>query len=148
MHQTNISYHVPFTAKSSLACGFHVSAALGDGAPHAFLVDTGSVGILVPRNTLGPDYQDFDPSQDIEFRYVSSGNAYRGQWVEVPVVLGVPATWDGTGITRSPGSRFSRSTNRRISMAAYSASALGSTGGPTVGRAGTHFFILPTRARS
>jgi hypothetical protein len=98
MHQTNnISYHVPFTAKSTLAAGFHVSAALGGGAPHAFLVDTGSVGILVPRNTLGPDYQDFDPSQDIEFQYVSSGNVYWGQWVEVPVVLGVPATWDGTG---------------------------------------------------
>jgi hypothetical protein len=75
----------------------HVSAALGGGAPHAFLVDTGSVGILAPRQTLGPDYQNFDPSQDIEFEYVSSGNVYWGQWVKVPVVLGVPAEWDGTG---------------------------------------------------
>src|SRR5277367_1335412 len=92
-----ISYRIPFTAKSSVAAGLHVRASLGGGAPHAFLVDTGSVGILAPRKTLGPDYQDFDPSQDITFQYVSSGNVYHGQWVRVPVVLGVPAGWDGTG---------------------------------------------------
>jgi hypothetical protein len=98
MNGTNeISYQVPFTTDSSLAAGFHVSAALGGGAPHAFLVDTGSVGILVPRQTLGPDYQNFDPAQDIEFQYVSSGKVYSGQWVKVHVVLGVPAAWDGTG---------------------------------------------------
>lgn len=98
MSQSNeISYHVPFTSRSSLADGLHVSAVLGGGAPHSFLVDTGSVGILVPRRVLGSDYQDFDPSQDITFRYVSSGNTYHGQWVKVPVVLGVPAVWDGTG---------------------------------------------------
>lgn len=98
MSQSNQAhYHVPFTSDSSLANGLHVSAAVGDGAPHAFLVDTGSVGILVPRNVLGPDYQAFDPSQDISFGYVSSGNTYQGQWVKVPVVIGVPAAWDGTG---------------------------------------------------
>ena len=98
MGQTNeTSYQIPFTSESSLAVGFHVSAALGGGAPHAFLVDTGSVGILVPRDTLGPDYQNFDPSLDIDFQYVSSGNVYSGQWVRVPVVIGVPASWDGTG---------------------------------------------------
>ena len=96
MSQSNeLSYHVPFTAHSNLADGLHVSAALGGGAPHPFLVDTGSVGILVPRQVLGPDYQDFDPSQDITFGYVSSGNTYYGQWVKVPVVLGVPAASDG-----------------------------------------------------
>ncbi len=63
----DVSYRVPFTADSSLTAGFHVSAALGGGPPHAFLVDTGSVGILVPREILGPDYQQFDPSLDIEF---------------------------------------------------------------------------------
>ena len=92
-----MSYQAPFTSGSSLAGGLHVSAALGGGAPHAFLVDTGSVGILVPRQVLGPDYQDFDPSQDITFGFVSSGNTYHGQWVKVPGVLGVPAAWDGTG---------------------------------------------------
>jgi len=92
-----VSYHVPFTSNSNLAAGLHVSAALGGGVPHAFLLDTGSVGILVPRSVLGPDYQQFDPSQDITFQYVSSGKTYMGQWVEVPVVLGVPADWDGTG---------------------------------------------------
>jgi hypothetical protein len=98
MSRTNeVSYQVPFTSESSLASGFHVSAMLGDGAPHAFLIDTGSVGILAPRQTLGPDYQNFDPAQDIEFGYVSSGNVYLGQWVRVPVVLGVPAAWDGIG---------------------------------------------------
>ena len=94
---SGISYQVPFTSDSSLAAQFHVSAALGGGTPHAFVVDTGSVGILAPRQTLGPDYQDFDPSLDIEFGYVSSGNVYLGQWVEVPVVVGVPAGWDGSG---------------------------------------------------
>jgi hypothetical protein len=91
------SYRIPFTSKSSLAAGLHVSASLGGGAPHTFLVDTGSVGILTPRKTLGPDFQDFDPSRDITLQYVSSGNLYHGQWVKVPVVLGVPAHWDGTG---------------------------------------------------
>jgi hypothetical protein len=93
----DLTYRVPFTSNSSLASGLHVSAALGGGSPHAFLVDTGSVGILVPRQTLGPDFQEFDPSLDIEFGYVSSGNAYMGQWVKVAVVLGVPAAWDGSG---------------------------------------------------
>jgi hypothetical protein len=98
MHQANdVSYYVPFTSDSSLADGLHVLASLGGGSPRRFLVDTGSVGILVPRQTLGPDHQDFDPSLDIEFQYVSSGNIYWGQWVKVPVVLGVPAVWDGTG---------------------------------------------------
>jgi hypothetical protein len=86
------SYRIPFTSGSSLTAGLHVSAALGGGSAHTFLVDTGSVGILVPRKILGPDYQDFDPSQDIEFGYVSSGNSYWGQWVKVPVLLG---TGDG-----------------------------------------------------
>jgi hypothetical protein len=98
MSPTNeVSCRVPFTSHSSLSAGFHVSAALGGGAPHGFLVDTGSVGIVVPRGVLGPDYQDFDPSQDVEFEYVSSGNKYLGQWVEVPIVLGVPAVWNGEG---------------------------------------------------
>ena len=98
MHEIiEISCHVPFTSDSSLASGLHVRAALGGGPPHRFQVDTGSVGILVPRSTLGPDYQAFDPSQDTKFEYASSDNAYWGQWVKVPVVLGVPALWDGTG---------------------------------------------------
>ena len=94
---TEISYQVPFTLDSSLTNGLHIFAALGDGSPHPFQVDTGSVGILVPRHRLGPDYQEFDRSQDTEFRYVSSGRTYWGQWVKVPVILGVPATWDGAG---------------------------------------------------
>ena len=90
------SYHVPFTSGSSLLTGLHVRAVLGGGAPHAFLLDTGSVGVLTPRAVLGPDYQKFDPAVDTEFRYVSSGKTYFGQWVKVPLVLGVPADWDGT----------------------------------------------------
>jgi hypothetical protein len=98
MTKTNeTSCQVLFTSGSSLATGFHVRAALGRGLPHVFVVDTGSVGILVPRHTLGSDYQNFDPSRDITFGYVSSGKVYHGQWVRVPVVLGVPASWDGTG---------------------------------------------------
>jgi hypothetical protein len=69
----------------------------GRGARHRFHLDTGSVGIVVPRHRLGPDYQKFDCSQDTEFRCASSGRVYWGQWVKAPVVLGVPMTWDGTG---------------------------------------------------
>ena len=98
MNGTNeTSCQIPFTSDSSLATGFRVRAALGRGRPHVFLVDTGSVGILVPRHALGPDYQDVNPSLDVEFGYISNGNVYHGQWVKVPVVLGVPASWDGTG---------------------------------------------------
>jgi hypothetical protein len=95
--KAEISYKVPFTSDSGLTSGLHVFAALGGGAPHRFQVDTGSVGIVVPRHRLGADYQKFDCSQDTEFRYASSGRVYWGQWVKVPVVLGVPMTWDGTG---------------------------------------------------
>jgi hypothetical protein len=98
MRQTNdLSFRMPFTSDSSLTKGLHVFAALGGGAPHRLQIDTGSVGILVPRHRLGPDYQDFDPSRDGKFGYVSSGKIYWGQWVTVPVVLGVPSAWDGTG---------------------------------------------------
>ncbi len=96
-HTGRTSCHIRFTSNSSLANGLHVRAALGGGPPHVFLVDTGSVGILVARQTLGPEYQDFDPAQDITFGFVSSGKMYHGQWVEVPVTLGIPAAWDGTG---------------------------------------------------
>ena len=78
-----------------MACTF--SRPWAGGSPHRFQFDTGSVGILVPRHRLGPDYQDFDRSQDTEFKYASSGKVYWGQWVKVLVVHGVPATWDGTG---------------------------------------------------
>jgi hypothetical protein len=96
--ETNeLSFRVPYISTCSLTEGFFVSAAPGGGPPHAFQVDTGSVGIVVPRRNLGPDYQDFDPSLDIAFGYISSGKNYRGQWVRVPVVLGVPAGSDGMG---------------------------------------------------
>jgi hypothetical protein len=68
----------------------------GYGVRPLVLICGGSVGILAPRSVLGPDYQQFDPSLDIEFEYASSGKKYFGQWVNVPVVLGVPAGWDGT----------------------------------------------------
>jgi len=92
-----MSLRIAFTPASNLASGLHVLAVLGDGAPHTFQVDTGSVGILVPRSVLGPDFQDFDPSQDTTFGFISSGNTYHGQWVKVSAVIGVPEGWDGTG---------------------------------------------------
>jgi hypothetical protein len=95
--QSELSFCIAYTPESSLDGGLHVLAALGGGPPHLFQVDTGSVGFLVPRNKLGLDYQDFNPAQDIKFEFVSSGNTYWGQWVKVPVVLGIPVAWDGTG---------------------------------------------------
>ena len=92
-----MSLRIQFTPGSSLASGLHVLAVLGDGTSHSFQVDTGSVGILVPRSVLGPDFQDVDPSKDTTFGFISSGKTYRGQWVKVSVVIGVPEGWDGTG---------------------------------------------------
>jgi hypothetical protein len=94
---SELSCFLPFTPDSSLTNGLHVYAALGGGPAHLFEIDTGSVGILVPRQKLGSDYQNFDPSLDTKFEFASSGNVYWGQWVKVPVVLGVPATWGGVG---------------------------------------------------
>ena len=88
---------LPFTPASDLKSGLHLYAAIGGGAPHLFEIDTGSVGVLVPRQRLGPAYQNFDSSLDVKFEYVSSGNVYYGQWVRAPVILGVPETWDGDG---------------------------------------------------
>ena len=94
---SELSCFLPFTPDSSLTNGLHLLAALGGGPAHRFEIDTGSVGILVPRQRLGPNYQNFDPSLDTKFEFVSSGNVYWGQWVKVPVILGVPPMWDGTG---------------------------------------------------
>jgi hypothetical protein len=91
------SCFLPFTPASDLTSGLHLYAAVGGGAPHLFEIDTGSVGVLVPRQTLGPAYQNFDRSLDVKFEYVSSGKVYCGQWVKAPVILGVPETWDGDG---------------------------------------------------
>ena len=73
---------LPFTPASDLTSGLHLYAAVGGGAPHLFEVDTGSVGVLVPRQSLGPAYQNFDRSLDVKFEYVSSGKVYWGQWVK------------------------------------------------------------------
>ena len=92
---------LPFTPASDLTGGLHLYAAVGGGAPRLFEVDTGSVGVLVPRQSLGPAYQNFDRSLDVKFEYVSSGKVYWGQWVKAPVILGVPETWNGDGDFRS-----------------------------------------------
>jgi hypothetical protein len=91
------SCFLPFTPASDLTNGLHLYAAVGGGPPHLYEVDTGSVGALAPRQSLGPAYQNFDPPLDVKFEYVSSGKVYWGQWVKAPVILGVPETWDGDG---------------------------------------------------
>jgi hypothetical protein len=99
---SELSCFLPFTPDSSLTKGLHLLAAVAGGPAHRFEIDTGSVGILVPRQRLGPDYQNFDPSLDTKLQFVSSGNTYWGQWVNASVILGVPAVWDGTGDYRLP----------------------------------------------
>ncbi len=93
----DLSYQLSFTSDSNLQTGLHLFAAVGQGPAHRFKVDTGSVGVLLPRQRLGAAYQNFDPSLDIEFGFASSGNSYWGQWVRVPIILGVPSLWNGTG---------------------------------------------------
>ncbi len=91
------SYTIPFTADSSLGTGLHIRAVAGSLRTHLFRVDTGSVGMIVPRSVLGSDYPK-DPSKpEIKFQYVSDGTTYYGQWVNVPVTFGVPLGWDGSG---------------------------------------------------
>ena len=132
MKSTNdISCLVPFASGSSFASRLNLTAALGGGTPHNFVLDTGSVGILAPRSILGPDYQDFDPADDISFGYISSGKRYQGQWVNVPVVLGVPPDWDGTGDFPIAQIDVFAVTSRQISTAAYSASASALAARPT-----------------
>jgi hypothetical protein len=109
---SELSCFLPFTPDSSLTKGLHLLAAVAGGPAHRFEIDTGSVGILVPRQRLGPDYQNFDPSLDTKLQFVSSGNTYWGQWVNASVVLGVPAMWDGTATIPWPRSRFLPSTSR------------------------------------
>jgi len=88
---------IPYAPDSSVVKAFHITAALGGGMPHRFEIDTGSVGVLVPRDVLGPAYQNFVLSEDQTVSYVSSGNSYQGQWVTLSVVMGVPESWDGSG---------------------------------------------------
>jgi hypothetical protein len=97
MPSSERSCFLPFTPASGLTSGLHFYAAVGGGAPHLFEIDTGSVGVVVPRQSLGPAYQNFDRSLDVKLEYVSSGKVYWGQWVEVRIILGVPETWDGDG---------------------------------------------------
>jgi hypothetical protein len=95
--EKRISLRIPYTAAYSPADALHVWASLGGGPAHMFEVDTGSVGILVPRAVLGPNILAVDPAKGTTFGFVSSGNSYHGEWVKVSVVLGVPEGWDGTG---------------------------------------------------
>src|SRR5277367_4298083 len=111
------SCFLPFTPASDLTSGLHLFAAVGGGPPHLFKIDTGSVGVLVPRERLGPAYQNFDRSLDVKFEYVSSGKVYCGQWVKAPVILGVPETWDGAGDYPMAEVEVSRSTSRLTSTA-------------------------------
>lgn len=55
----------------------HLTVSVGGGPARLLLMDTGSLGIVVPRETIS----DFTPiGNPTTFGYSSSGNQYHGQW--------------------------------------------------------------------
>src|SRR5579871_2827595 len=94
----NNSYRISFTSDSSPANGLHIHASFNGGPSHLFQIDTGSVGIVVPRAIIGPPYNVPDPSlPEVKLVYTSDDKPFYGQWIKMPIVLGVPPDWDHTG---------------------------------------------------
>jgi hypothetical protein len=79
---------VSFTPKSSIQRGFFVQAQVAGSKAHIFQIDTGSDRILVPLSILPAKVQEAAKRGTIEsFGYMSSGNQYKGYWVDAEVKL-------------------------------------------------------------
>jgi hypothetical protein len=80
------SYHVPFSNKVNFKhlLGMHVRASLNGGAPTTFLVDTGSVGIIVSADEI----PSIDPKALAgSMVYSSSGIELDGVWTTTTVTF-------------------------------------------------------------
>lgn len=91
------TFDVPYTCAGESGCAddsiensLRVEAAVGHAAPSAedfqgFAIDTGSLGVIVPVTSLGPDAVG-PGGPGIKF-YDSSGNTYAGHYYLAPVSL-------------------------------------------------------------
>ncbi len=75
----------PLGAGSPVANGYRLKLSVGGGPLHAVQVDTGSIGVVVPRSALGPGAHDTGISGRME--YTSSGRIFTGRYVVAPLVL-------------------------------------------------------------
>jgi len=83
-NETSVTLSLP-DVRQNLERGFEFYASLGGGPPHRMLVDTGSVGVLVPRTVLGPDAVNLVRRGQIE--YTSDGKIFQGTYFRTPLVL-------------------------------------------------------------
>jgi hypothetical protein len=56
----------------------HIKASIGGGSFNPFMIDTGSIGILVGSSYVGPNVMETDTK--FSFEYSSSGNKFEGVW--------------------------------------------------------------------
>lgn len=75
----------PLGSASPVAHGYFLKLSVGGGPLHVVQVDTGSVGIVVPRTALGPSARDTGIPGRIE--YTSSGRIFTGRYVVAPLTL-------------------------------------------------------------
>jgi hypothetical protein len=71
---------------SFIGANYTLYASIGDGPPHVVQFDTGSTGLYVPRNVLGPSAQ-VSATETCSIKYVSSGNVLNGHLATATVAL-------------------------------------------------------------
>ena len=88
------SYHIPFTRPVNFQklTSLHVRASLNGGPPTSFLVDTGSVGVIVSADEV-PNIDPKAPAGSI--KYSSSGIELDGVWTTVTLTF--PDSLDAQG---------------------------------------------------
>jgi hypothetical protein len=80
--------HITMTTGSTagfLAGGPHLRVSIGEGPWHSVQVDTGSVGMVVPRSVLGPQARDTGVPGRIA--YTSSGRIFTGEYYLAEVAM-------------------------------------------------------------
>ncbi|MDQ2992656.1 MAG: hypothetical protein M3R30_07565 [Candidatus Eremiobacteraeota bacterium] len=75
----------PLGSGSPVTHGYFLKISVGGGPLHVVQVDTGSVGVVVPRTTLGPGARDTGIPGRIE--YTSSGRIFIGRYVVAKLTL-------------------------------------------------------------
>jgi len=68
---------------SSVREGYRLRVSVGGGRAHVVQIDTGSVGVVVPRSVLGSDARDTGTPGRIE--YTSSGKIFTGEYYMAPL---------------------------------------------------------------
>lgn len=73
----------PRDSASSVAHGYDLRISVGGGKLHAVEIDTGSIGIVVPRSAVGKKAHDTGTPGHME--YTSSGLIFTGEYYTAPV---------------------------------------------------------------